>query len=33
MNWDRHSQKIKMHFRRNVRLNPDHCRLRRFSKL
>jgi hypothetical protein len=33
MNWDGHFQKIKMHFRRNVCLNPDHCHPRRFSKL
>jgi hypothetical protein len=32
MNRDGHSEKIKMHFRRNARLNPDHCLLRRFSK-
>jgi len=30
MNWDSHSQKIKMHVRRNMCLNPGHCHHRRF---
>src|SRR4029079_1739690 len=32
MNWDGHSQKFKMHFRRNVCWNSGHSPLRRFLR-